>query len=66
MPAGEEALIRGSYYAAGVRQPPAPALAGSVRADVCVVGGGYAGLSAALELARRGHAVVLVEGERIG
>lgn len=67
MLAGEEALIRRSYYAASVRQPPAaPALAGSVRADVCVVGGGFAGLSAALELARRGHAVVLLEGERIG
>ena len=36
------------------------------RADVVVVGGGYAGLSAALELSRRGTNVVVLEAERIG
>lgn len=41
-------------------------LRGSVRADVCVVGGGYTGLSAALILAEKGHRVVLLEGARIG
>lgn len=43
-----------------------PALAGDVRADVCVIGGGYTGLSAALNLAERGLDVVLLEAERIG
>ena len=42
-----------------------PALSGPVEADVCVVGGGLAGLTAALELARRGRKVCLLEGERI-
>lgn len=34
--------------------------------DVCVVGGGIAGCSAALHLAERGYGVVLLEGQRIG
>ena len=40
-------------------------LDGSRRADVCVVGGGYAGLSAALHLAEAGADVVLVEAGSI-
>ncbi|MCL5777987.1 FAD-binding oxidoreductase [Limibaculum sp. FT325] len=46
--------------------PDHPSLAGESRADVCVVGGGYAGLSAALHLAERGFSVALVEANRIG
>jgi gamma-glutamylputrescine oxidase len=41
-------------------------LAGTVRADVCVVGGGIAGCSTALHLAERGYRVVLLEQHRIG
>lgn len=40
-------------------------LDGSRRADVCVVGGGYTGLSAALHLAEAGADVVLVEADEI-
>ncbi|HSH49159.1 MAG TPA: FAD-binding oxidoreductase [Halomonas sp.] len=43
-----------------------PALEGDVRADVCVVGGGITGCSAALHLAERGYAVVLLEASEIG
>ena len=46
--------------------PEFPALDVEARADVCVIGGGYAGLSAALHLAERGVRVVLVEANRIG
>lgn len=56
-----------SYYS--VTANPAPrraALAGDVQADVCVVGGGIAGLSTALHLAERGYKVVLLEAHRIG
>jgi gamma-glutamylputrescine oxidase len=35
-------------------------------ADVCVIGGGFTGLSAALNLAERGMRVVLLEAERVG
>lgn len=56
-----------SYYAATRADlAPFPALAGAVRADVCVVGAGYTGLSAALHLAERGFRVVLVEAHRVG
>jgi gamma-glutamylputrescine oxidase len=56
-----------TYYAATVRPPPlTPALAGRLSADVCVVGAGIAGCSAALALAERGYRVVLLEAQRIG
>ncbi len=57
----------GSYYAATMnRRTDHPQLDGSLYADVCVIGGGYTGLSAALHLAERGHDVVLLEANRIG
>ena len=56
-----------SYYAATAnRQSDHPALAGEVAAEVCVVGAGYMGLSAALELAERGYSVVVLEANRVG
>jgi len=56
-----------SYYAATAHPAPLrPPLAGETRADVCVVGGGIAGCSAALDLAERGYRVVLLERQRIG
>jgi gamma-glutamylputrescine oxidase len=57
----------GSYYAASASPAPRrPPLAGAVECDVCVVGGGIAGCSAALHLAQRGYSVVLLEQHRIG
>ncbi|MCK6371521.1 MAG: FAD-binding oxidoreductase [Gammaproteobacteria bacterium] len=56
-----------SWYAATANETVLrPALRGSTRADVCVIGGGYTGLSAALHLAERGYAVVLLEARRVG
>ncbi|PWV62350.1 NAD(P)/FAD-dependent oxidoreductase [Plasticicumulans acidivorans] len=56
-----------SWYADSVADWHAgPALCGTVRADVAVVGAGITGLSAALELARRGYCVHVVEGMRVG
>jgi gamma-glutamylputrescine oxidase len=56
-----------SYYAATAPLSQASAsLAGTLHADVCVVGGGIAGCSAALALAERGYHVVLLEAKRIG
>jgi len=56
-----------SYYAATANPHPAyPALDGQVETDVCVVGGGFSGLSAALHLAERGYRVTLLEAARVG
>lgn len=56
-----------SWYASVVDPlAPFPELRGETRADVCVVGGGYTGLSAALHLAERGYDVALVEAQRVG
>jgi gamma-glutamylputrescine oxidase len=63
----EEELTRASYYEASVaRPPPGPALAGRITVDVCIVGAGYAGLAAALELAERGYSVAVLEARRVG
>lgn len=56
-----------SYYAAtanGLRDYPA--LEGDADCDVCVIGGGFTGLSSALHLAERGYDVCLLEARRIG
>lgn len=56
-----------SYYAATRNPAPErPALKGEVTADVCVVGAGLTGLSAALHLAERGFEVVLLESNKVG
>lgn len=56
-----------SYYTATTDLPtPSPRLEGDVTADVCIVGGGYTGLSAALHCAERGLRVVLLEANRVG
>jgi gamma-glutamylputrescine oxidase len=60
-------LARDSYYAATATRGPGHArLEGRVDADVAIVGGGLAGLSAALELAERGRRVVLLEARQLG
>ena len=43
-----------------------PSLDGDEQADVCVIGGGYTGLSTALHLRQKGYDVVLLEAERVG
>jgi len=53
----------------GRTAPSAPAthpLRGDIKADIAVVGGGYAGLSSALHLAEAGAKVVLLEAAEIG
>jgi gamma-glutamylputrescine oxidase len=53
------------YEATAERGPPRPALSGTVEAEVCVIGGGLAGLTLARELAGAGRPVVLLEARRL-
>ena len=63
----DQDLARDSYYAATVRRTQShPPLQESVDCDVAIVGGGLAGLSAAIELADHGHRVVLLEARELG
>ncbi|GGB35810.1 gamma-glutamylputrescine oxidase [Roseibium aquae] len=56
-----------SYYAAtAIRKTDYPALQGDLTCDVCVVGGGYTGLSTALHLGQRGYRVALLEAHKVG
>ncbi len=54
------------YHATVPAPPPRVRLSGTLRARACVVGGGLAGVSAALHLAERGIDTVLLEAEEIG
>ncbi|MCD7107842.1 FAD-binding oxidoreductase [Rhizobium sp. DKSPLA3] len=54
------------WYATATPPVETTALQGAVKADVCIVGGGYTGLTTALDLARAGVSVVLLEREEIG
>lgn len=57
----------GSYYAATVnRSTDFTSLDGAHSADVCVVGGGFTGISTALHLAERGYKVHVVEASKVG
>jgi gamma-glutamylputrescine oxidase len=63
----ELSVTEDSYYEASVKRPaPCAPLDERIAADVCVVGGGFAGVSCALELATRGYSVALLEAQRIG
>ncbi len=56
-----------SFYASNVTAiPDTSAIQGDVDCDVCVIGGGFTGLSTALHLAQRGYKVRLLEAQRIG
>ncbi len=46
--------------------PPFPPLHGETRADLCVIGGGLTGLSAAFHGAKSGLSVLLLEAQRVG
>ena len=56
-----------SWYAASAnRRLDFPPLRGDASADVCVIGGGYTGLSTAIHLRKRGYSVILLEANKVG
>ena len=59
--------LNNSYYRATANPFAAqPSLVGDHKADVCVIGGGFTGLSAALAAAEAGYSVILLEAESVG
>jgi len=67
---GSSALSNSSpacwYEASAPRTMDFPTLTGDQRADVCVIGGGFLGLSTALHLAEAGYDVILLEAAFLG
>lgn len=62
-----ESIHAPSYYASSSNRRTIRAqLNGRVNTDICVVGGGYSGLSTALTLGEKGYDVCLLEGKLIG
>jgi gamma-glutamylputrescine oxidase len=62
-----QSLIAESYYQATAnRNDTYSALMGDITVDVVVIGGGFTGLSAALELSEAGYSVAVLEAGRIG
>ena len=56
-----------SYYAKNANHIlELPSLFSDIEVDVCVVGAGFTGLSAALHLAQSGYSVAIIEAQRIG
>lgn len=56
-----------SWYAATSQAgDPLQPLMGSVSTDVCIIGGGYTGLSAAIHLRKLGYDVTVLEAKRVG
>ncbi len=67
MLANDLKLTQNSYYAASANeQPEYPTLTTDIETDVCIVGGGFAGLSSAIELTDRGYKVVVLEANHVG
>ena len=58
-------LAAGWYEATKVAAPERPRLNFELDVDVCVIGAGLAGLTAAREIARRGWSVAVLEAHRI-
>lgn len=62
----DTAIYGSSLFAAtAILPPPRAPLTVDADVDVCVVGGGLAGLTAAREIARRGWSVIVLEASRI-
>ena len=64
--AAAESHVRSYYSASAPAAPAGPPLTGELHCDVCVIGAGLTGLTAALELAERGFEVVVLESHCIG
>lgn len=60
------ALIADSYWATTVERPEYPTLTEVTESETAIIGAGFTGLNAALELAQAGQDVVILEAEQPG
>jgi glycine/D-amino acid oxidase-like deaminating enzyme len=63
---GTDSTGAGWYEATRVDTPERPRLNFDLDIDVCVIGAGFAGLTAAREIAQRGWSVAVLEGNKVG
>jgi gamma-glutamylputrescine oxidase len=63
---GQSTHVDSLYAATAEPFPQQPRLEGRLQADVCILGAGLTGLSAAIELAEAGLRVIVLEGECVG
>ncbi|MBU1175763.1 MAG: FAD-binding oxidoreductase [Alphaproteobacteria bacterium] len=64
---GKEGEHPRSYFAASAGMAPELVpIEGDARTEICIIGGGYTGLSAALHLSEAGRQVTLIEAQRVG
>ena len=64
-PIAADSQAAGWYEATRVASPARPHLNIDIDVDVCVIGAGLAGLTAAREIAQRGWSVAVLEGNRV-
>ncbi len=55
-----------SWYAATSKLAPSASLEGHQQSDVCIIGAGFTGLAAALELSLQGIDCIVLEAHRVG
>lgn len=59
--------LQKSYYEASVQRPPLTApLQTDIKADICIIGGGFTAINCALTLADKNYKVVVLEAQAIG
>jgi gamma-glutamylputrescine oxidase len=63
---GKSITAQSYYESSAVLRPKSEPLRGDVSTDVLIIGGGFTGVSAALELAKAGYGVVLLDAGKIG
>ncbi|MBN8727490.1 MAG: FAD-dependent oxidoreductase [Xanthomonadales bacterium] len=66
MDSGDDDGTRISLWHATATAPEFPPLEQDTRVDACVVGAGITGIGTALELARRGHSVLVLDDGAVG